>query len=315
MITKILAGIASGFGERRKLLILTYHRVLERHDDFVDEITMDVFETHVKILSEEFSVLRLDDAAELLSKRRLPPGAVCITFDDGYADNFDIALPVLRKYGVPATFFIASGYLDGGIMWNDVVRESCRRSSDSSFLRYLESQGKPGAESTQFARIGLMHEMIKSLKYRGASERDELAGEFRSELAVVPSDGLMMSSAQVAELATCGMEIGAHTVNHPILKNVSSQEARCEIEESRTHLQNIIGGNVSSFAFPNGRPEVDFDESHLAILRDLGFHAAVTTEFACARYEDDHLELPRLGIWDTTRARIVLRLLQHYVRR
>lgn len=314
MFARLVAKIASGFGERRKLLILTYHRVLGQEDSFVNDITIDTFSKQIKLLSENFNVLRLDEAAELLSQRCLPAAAVCITFDDGYADNFELAFPILKTHSVPATFFVATGFLDGGIMWNDIIRHACRVSSDSDFLGYIQSQGKENATSTKEARVELMHETINRLKYRDTAGREELAMEFSSALSVTPSDSLMMTTEQVAELARSGMEVAAHTVNHAILKKLPLQEARYEIEKSRAFLEKIIGQRVVSFAFPNGRPGIDFDQSHLELLSDLGFRTAVTTEYAAACYANDPLALPRLGLWDSTGVRIAFRLLSYYVR-
>ena len=128
MMPKLIATAACGLGARRKLLILTYHRVLDDVEGIVGGISVESFGKQIEVLSRYFQVLRLDRASMLLSEHKLPPRAACITFDDGYADNFENALPILEKHNIPATFFIAAGYLDGGIMWNDIVIEACQNS-------------------------------------------------------------------------------------------------------------------------------------------------------------------------------------------
>ena len=111
----------------RGLLILTYHRVLEAEDPLRrGEITQHAFAKHLRVLRRWFNVLQLSKAWRRTRDRTLPARAVAITFDDGYADNAELALPILRHEGLPATFFVATGFLDGGRMWNDTIIESLR---------------------------------------------------------------------------------------------------------------------------------------------------------------------------------------------
>ena len=118
---------ASPRGRRARLSVLIYHRVLRTPDPFdQDNLLATVFERQMRVLSETFNVLRLSEAITRLKKASLPARAACITFDDGYADNHDVALPILTRLGLPATFFIATGYLNSGRMWNDSVVEAVR---------------------------------------------------------------------------------------------------------------------------------------------------------------------------------------------
>ena len=109
---KQLATLASGFGKKKKLFILIYHRVLDE-PDFMrpGEVDKIKFAWQMELLSKYFNVLSMSDALEKIQKNTLPPRAVCITFDDGYADNYHNALPILKNNQLTATFFISSGYL------------------------------------------------------------------------------------------------------------------------------------------------------------------------------------------------------------
>jgi hypothetical protein len=117
-----------GAGADAKLSILIYHRVLPVPDPlFPTETTVESFDAQLGLLKSLFNVLPLPEAVARLKAGTLPARAASITFDDGYADNFTRALPILQKHGLHATFFIATAYLDGGRMFNDTVIESIRQ--------------------------------------------------------------------------------------------------------------------------------------------------------------------------------------------
>ena len=125
---KPLLTLLSPAGRRARLSVLIFHRVLPRPDPlFPGVIDAAGFDAICRWVKGWFNVLALDDAARRLRDGSLPERALAITFDDGYADNHDVALPILLRHGLPATFFIATGFLDGGRMWNDTVIESIRR--------------------------------------------------------------------------------------------------------------------------------------------------------------------------------------------
>lgn len=121
-------------GGTRGLSILVYHRVLPQADPlFPSIVDAERFSLQLELLRRCFNVLPLPEALARLRNGSLPPRAACITFDDGYADNEAVALPLLRQHGLHATFFIASGFLDGGRMWNDTVIEAVRLSTYRSW--------------------------------------------------------------------------------------------------------------------------------------------------------------------------------------
>ena len=116
-------------GAKARLSILIFHRVLPQPDPlFPQEMHARQFDAVCGWLANWFKVLPLDRAVDHLQAGTLPARAACITFDDGYADNHHIALPILQAHGLSATFFIATGFLDGGRMWNDTIIETARRS-------------------------------------------------------------------------------------------------------------------------------------------------------------------------------------------
>jgi peptidoglycan/xylan/chitin deacetylase (PgdA/CDA1 family) len=272
--------------------ILIYHRVLPQQDKlFPGEVHRAQFDSQLAWLKSRFHVLPLLEAVKLAAEGRLPARSACITFDDGYADNAEVALPLLQKHGLHATFFIATGFLDGGRMWNDTVIEAVRRASQLPIA----------CRSAVSALIG-------QLKYLPMAQRLQQVGMLATlSAAELPRD-LMMSSAQLRTLHAAGMGIGGHTVNHPILARLPAAEARQEIAQGRAALEAALDAPVRVFAYPNGKPGQDYLPEHVDMVRELGFEAAVSTAWGVSRGAADWYQLPRFTPWDQGIGKFGLRL-------
>lgn len=290
------AAAVSGIPGARRLAVLTYHRVPDVPDAMLpDEPDASVFDRQMAVLKRCFRVIPLVLAVEQLRRGALPARAVCVTFDDGYADNVDVALPILQKWDIPATFFIATGFLSGGMMWNDRIIESLRRCALPRLD--LRSLGLGQHDLTAQHKVGSLKSLLDELKYRPFSQRQKLVDAVVEQTGVDLPSRLMMSHDQVRKLYDGGMEVGAHTVNHPILAALTDREAEQEITESRRELEGITGGVVRTFAYPNGRPGTDYNMSHVDAVRDAGFEVAVSTAWGSARMDSDPLQLPRVTGW------------------
>ncbi|MES2298297.1 MAG: polysaccharide deacetylase family protein [Pseudomonadota bacterium] len=293
------------------LSILIYHRVLAHADPlFPDQIDARRFDSQMRTLGANFTVLPLAQAVQALRERTLPRRAACITFDDGYADNAQVALPILLRHRLPATFFIASGFLRGATMWNDAVIARVRGASGGILNLTRFGLGRHDI-SSMAARRATIDTLLAQLKYLPAAQRDECV----KAIAPKPARSLMMIPDQVLALHRSGMDIGAHTVSHPILATLGSAAARREIAQGRHALEDITGAPVKTFAYPNGKPGVDFAPEHVEMVRALGFDAAVTTAWGSARAGADPFRLPRFTPWDRSSALFSLRLAANLLRR
>jgi peptidoglycan/xylan/chitin deacetylase (PgdA/CDA1 family) len=298
-------------GKRARLSVLIFHRVLAEPDPlFPGEIDATQFDAICAWVGSWFNVLPLDEAVGRLQAGTLCERALAISFDDGYADNHDVALPILRRHGLSSTFFIATGFLDGGRMWNDTVIESIRRTPLASIdLRDVcgTALGVHALESTA-ARRATIDRIIGAIKYLEPMQRqavvDAIAG--RAETAL-PAD-LMMTSDQVRQMRRAGMQIGAHTVSHPILARLDRGAARREIETSKRMLEVLLGEPVRLFAYPNGKPIDDYNDESVSIAREAGFEAAVSTARGAAGHGADRFQLPRFTPWDRQKWRFGARL-------
>lgn len=295
-------------GGARGLSILIYHRVLARKDPlFPGEVDSADFDQHLRMLKSMFTVLPLIDALAHAKAGTLPPRAACITFDDGYADNEEVALPILQRHGVSATFFVATGFLNGGRMWNDTLIELVRRSPDGVLDAGVLGLGSHRLGTIEERRAAISA-LIGQLKYLPRDERLAQVSRLVDLAGVALPDQLMMTSDQVRALHRAGMDIGGHTVNHPILAALPAAAARQEIADGKHALEAITGAPVRLFAYPNGKPGADYRAEHVAMVQDLGFEGAVSTSWGASRTNREVFQLPRFSPWDQTPTRFALRM-------
>jgi peptidoglycan/xylan/chitin deacetylase (PgdA/CDA1 family) len=306
-----LLHLCSPGGLRSRLSILMYHRVLPQPDPlFPGEGDVETFHVQIRNLAACFRIIPLLDAVRGLRQGKLPPRAACITFDDGYADNAEIALPILQKYGIPATFFVATGFLNGGRMWNDTVIELIRRAPGD--MLDLAKVGLGQFEiGTMPKRRQALHFVLGKLKYLPLDSRRSRVEAMRALIPVILPSNLMMTSEQISILHNAGMEIGGHTANHPILARMENDAARAEIADGKEMLEGIIRAPVRLFAYPNGKPGSDYLLDHVKMVKDLGFDAAVSTAHGAARMNSDVFQLPRFTPWDRGQLRFTLRMAQN----
>ena len=284
-------------GTAGRLSVLVFHRVHETPDPlFPGEPDGARFEASMQVLRDSFAPMPLNDACRALETHELPPRAVAVTFDDGYADNCEVALPILQRLGVHATFFVASDYLDGGRMWNDTVIEAVRSCQAAEMdLEHL-SLGRHSLRDLPSRRAAIQN-IIDALKYLEPGERSARAAAIGSAAGAPLRSDLMMTSAQLRRVADAGMSIGAHTCTHPILARISDEEARREIAQGRERLENIVREPVRLFAYPNGKPGRDYSRVHVDMVRRSGFDAAFTTAQGVATSGCDRWQIPRFTPW------------------
>jgi peptidoglycan/xylan/chitin deacetylase (PgdA/CDA1 family) len=301
MLMRTAIRALSGSKERAKLSIFIFHRVLPVADPFnPDAIDRQRFGQMLDWIGDWFRVLPLSDAVAALRSGTLPSRPAAITFDDGYADNLTVAAPCLLERGMTATFFIATGFLDGGRMFNDTVTEAFRRTP----LEHIDLSGvglgkrSLGSLAERRHAIG---EITESIKYRPLTERADALKFLELACGAALPDDLMMTSDQLRSLAAMGMEIGAHTVNHPILAVLDPVSAEREIVQSRETLEDLIGSPVRAFAYPNGAPGRDYLPEHSVLVSRLGFQAAVSTAWGTGHRGSDPFQLPRFTPWDLSK--------------
>jgi peptidoglycan/xylan/chitin deacetylase (PgdA/CDA1 family) len=310
-------GFASMLSATRgpRLSILIFHRVLPALDPLLPgEPDAMRFESQMRWVASAFTVIPLIEAQRRLASGNLPPNAACITFDDGYADNATIAAPILARMRLSATFFIATGFLDGGRMWNDTVIESVRHCRQP-VLDLSSARLGSWPCATDAERVTTIGGLLSQLKYLPQSERGDKVRLIADVVGLPDHSDLMMTRDQVRELRRYGMSIGGHTVTHPILTTLPLDDARREIMDGRTDLEETLNERVKLFAYPNGKPGRDYDATHVRLVRELGFDAAVSTGWGASDRRSDRFQLARFTPWDTSLSKFGLRLAYNMTRR
>ena len=263
---------------KTKVLIVTYHRFSK--DDDGRSTAVKAFTEQLEHLKSHYSVLPLSELEDCLNNRKpLPLNAAAITIDDGFRDAYDIAFPQLRKRGLPATLFAITDFVDQKIwLWTDKLRYLTAQLPDGpakfSFAKYNLSFNLDGASSRSRAS-DTINSILKTLPdAKRSAAIDEIAEGLNIVVPEKPTEEYAaVTWDQLREMNAAGIEIGSHTVTHPILTNVDDEQLRYELVNSRSRLESELGIPVTLFCYPNG----SYDERVEAAVRQAGYKVAVTT--------------------------------------
>jgi peptidoglycan/xylan/chitin deacetylase (PgdA/CDA1 family) len=302
-------------------LILAYHRVAELSSDpQLLSVTPPHFMEHLDILRRYYRPAALEQAGQRLQK------SVVVTFDDGYADNLWAAKPLLERYDVPATVFVTTGYIGRNqeFWWDELERLLLHERTLPGTLRLtiegVMRQWDLGIERTDLDNSGwnvlqendpstrhsLYRSLHRGLRFMDDAERrkvlDQLSAAAR-EKSVPRSNYLPLSTSDVVRLGQNGLiEIGGHTVSHPILAALPRTAQLAEIEQSKNRLEEILGHPVTSFAYPYGGTS-DYTEETVAAVRQAGYLRACANFPGRITSSSDRFQLPRFLVrdWDGDR--------------
>ncbi|MDL0429709.1 polysaccharide deacetylase family protein [Marinobacter sp. TBZ242] len=280
---------------RKQPRLLMYHRFSSF--PVAGYVSADEFEWQVSYIAKHFTPVTVSDIAlSLYEGENLPTNNIAITVDDGYEDFYSIAWPILRKYRVPATFYVTTGFVNGDLwLWPDQLRYLLERSPkvENTFdfgLFSVETPLQGTALEDTFWRINqilLKADNEKKLQCLAAMSR-----AWQLDLpACPPDDCRAVTWAHLKEMQAQGLEVGGHTVTHPSLARVNMAEARSEIFGCYEALENNLGQAVRSFCYPNGTPD-DFVGEQVELISEAGFSCA-TVAFADSREQRQRYAMRR----------------------
>ena len=280
-----------------RLLVLCWHNVLPTwaFPESAPGAALRGFRKQLRLLRRASTVVPLQQAlADLSAGRPLPPRAVALTFDDGYADNAVIAAPLLREQGLPATFFLVTGFLSGTTRawWEDLAWGVTHARTPTAVWA-----GQRFELPTPEARRAAVGELSNSLKLLSHEQRtsavEDLLGtlEPRGTRSTVPDQFMDWSAAQA--LLASGHDVGSHTCTHTVLSRETVELQEHEVQASRRILEERLRCRIDVLALPNGRQQ-DYDGDTLRLMAQAGYRFGLTTRAGFARPEHPPLEVRRV---------------------
>lgn len=321
-VLKAAALIGSGFASyartRRAMetTILTFHGLCKDagDPDILDwslHLPVDVFQSICALLSSDYHVISLADLVEARANQMpLPENSVVLTFDDGYASNFELAYPILRKYHLPATVFVTTGFLDGeDMLWFQRVDLALGR-TQKEFIDWKINGHKirltfDSRETRQQALVRLMPELKELADTDLLNEIQRLEQDL--EVATPAPDDMPapmrpLTWNMLRAMSNSGLvDIGGHTHTHPILSRCDPLAMRAEIATCHQRIFAETGIRPASFSYPNGHAE-DYNRETVKMVEEAGFSCACTMVNGRIGPGTSLLQLPRYGspesVWE-----------------
>jgi peptidoglycan/xylan/chitin deacetylase (PgdA/CDA1 family) len=311
----------------RKALILHYHRFSSSARPSATAVS--VLEEQLVYLTTRYEIVPLAVIVDCLAKgAALPRRTAVITVDDGYHDFYDLAFPVLHRFKVPATVFVVAEFVDrNGWLWTDKIRHILRRAAAPSVALELASElrgelsairrlgsGSAGQANALDARVARFEEgragdekaiahaadnINAVLKTLPQAQREAVIDDLASNLGVIlpehpPADYSALSWEELREMAASGIDIGSHSMTHPILTLESNGHLRYELRESKSKIERLTGRAAPLFCYPNG----DYDERTMRETERAGYIGAVTCRPGLNSAAENPFELRRIHTSD-----------------
>jgi peptidoglycan/xylan/chitin deacetylase (PgdA/CDA1 family) len=258
----------------------------------VDDVHMPVeaFETNLRWLAARFRVVPLADIVDgmLAGRQPDPRGELALTFDDGLANHFNVAYPVLQRLRLPATFFVCPELIEGRRwIWNQEARAR---------LQEMTPQARAGFAQANFGlHTHAVEPLVQRMKDLSLADRERAEADLRRRTPDYVASPLArrrfdpLSWDQLAQLDPSLITIGSHSLSHPILPLIDDAALELEVAASRRMLEQRLGRRVDLFCYPNGAQD---DRVHASVARN--YRAAVTTHYGFVRASDDAHRLMRI---------------------
>jgi peptidoglycan/xylan/chitin deacetylase (PgdA/CDA1 family) len=291
---------------KERAYVLAYHSVCPQDDPYLPyiganlSVTPDAFARHIAFLVRHYEVVSLSTLA-----RHLDSGydgdrpLVALTFDDGYRDNYRFAYPILRRNGVPATFFLTTDCIDSDSPLWPMEASYVLLNTTRSTLRLK------GFEITwDLSKLAGRRAALRGLKNYltdlPRTQRERALGDLRSAAKVNHTDWLceaMLRWSEVREMRDAGMEFGSHTCSHPSLPYIPLDEARDEIALSKARLEEAIDASVLHFCYPNPAGRVNFNETLDQIVISCGYQTSATSQDGYVQIPGSPYDMNRKGVY------------------
>lgn len=262
------------FLSRHHPKIFMYHRINSREGDL--GLSVNQFRQQVHIIKNEFEPMTLSDLLLAEEQGEIPANAVVVTFDDGYADFADIAFPILRDADVPATLFVTTGFVNRDIwLWPDQIRYAIKRTK----IKQLQLSNSDEVFDVGLAPNECWNRISDYCLSIPTDKKLFLIEELFRKLQVlfpesIPDEYRPLSWKKIKEMVKEGLDIGSHSITHPVLTNLDDDQLLHEIHNSKLKIENEVNKQIKVFCYPNGA-ESDFDDRVKTFVRNSGYRYAV----------------------------------------
>lgn len=291
------------FKPNRKVAILRYHAVVNPRENFYTSpgiaLSPAQFARHVRYFARRYRVMSLDAVIDCFQqKRRLPKNAVVFTFDDGYADNF-AAAKMLAKYGASGTFYITTNPISRECrLWLAEVTYLLLKTKRESFKLEHDGAERTFPLNGTLSRWQAIREIVKVVKSNDRQVREKVLQQVNDQLAeatlLKSVDDIVLTWEQLRQMRNMGMVIGSHTTTHLNLPNAAREDARQEINQARSILEEQLNTSIRHFSYPNSGPYDYYNEEIRQMVIDAGYDSSSTSGQGFADGNSDFFALERI---------------------
>jgi len=279
------------FLQKKRVTILMYHRFSAKTEPF--KLSQKTFDRQLHYLSRKYNIISFKEYVQVLNgvQPNLPPNPLIITIDDGYQDNYEYAFPLLKKYNVPATIFLASDFISRKAwLWSNRLGYILKHTANLHFSFPV------GGEELHFnvgsfsgwhqAQLALFNYCRTLPNTRKNEVLNELAKYLKVDVPEEVTDAFSpLTWVQIREMQHFQIEYGSHTCSHPIMSQLSGKELDRELNVSKKNIETNTGSKVNVFCYPNGQPG-DISKRVVDAVQRSGYQAAVTTTFGYNPLQD-----------------------------
>ena len=287
------------------IVVLRYHSIKDNPSNYNKLLSQGIihskndFHDQMELVARNYNAVSIDDMVDIfLRKKTLPKKAVVVTFDDGYADNIEIAAPILNHFGIPACFYITTNSIGNQhAIWYVRIRYAILTSSMNSWDNPIDNchYNFINYDDRLSAFIDSCHYCARLTGEQQKNYVDNIVTSLDVDDSTAYNN-LMMTWDDVSSLIKMGHIVGSHTIFHPNIAHIDTDDAEHEIVESKRIIERNTPVKVKHFSYPNPALEPNWTNDLSRIINKAGYLTSVTCDHGCVRLHDDLFSIPRIAV-------------------